>query len=345
MVQPTVAAGVISGLLDFAESRGADPVLLVAQAHIDAEALDNPDGRIPLHCYRNLMRRAQSMTGDPALALHFSEEVDMASVSILGLIMEASPTMGDAFAQLQRYGRLAADVEHLSDGPRFELAQRAGKLFLVDRRNGPNEFPELTERTFASLACGPRRFLPRPHVLAVFVTHPAPGHAEEYERIFRCPVHFSAEWNALELHPQIAGWEVAQTPRYVFGILTRHADGLLEDMQAEKGLRSRVETLLLPILHQGDVSADMIAEKLGFSRQTLFRKLKGEDTTFSEVLDDLRQRTAKLYLEGQTASVNETAYLVGFSEPSSFSRAFKRWTGHSPKEFRREVRDGLTKTF
>lgn len=343
MVQPTVAAGVIAGLLEFATGRGADRAQLIAQANIDATVLDNPDGRLPLQRYKDLMRIARVLTGDPALALHFSEEVGMSSVSILGLIMEASATMGDAFVQLQRYGRLAADVEYPADGQRFELTQRAGKLFLVDRRQQPNEFPELTERTFASLACGPRRFLQQPHVLSISVTHPAPGYVTEYERIFQCPVSFGAEWNAMELHPQIAGWEVAQSPRYVFGILTRHADGLLEDMQAEMGLRGRVEALLLPILHHGDVSADTIAAKLGFSRQTLFRKLKGEDTTFTEVLDGLRQRVAKLYLEGQSASVNETAYLVGFSESSSFSRAFKRWTGRSPNEFRRESHGDITR--
>jgi AraC-like DNA-binding protein len=72
---------------------------------------------------------------------------------------------------------------------------------------------------------------------------------------------------------------------------------------------------------------------VGFSRQTLFRKLKTEDATYKQVLDALRQRMALRYLNGARASVNETAYLVGFSEPAAFSRAFKRWTGKSPREF------------
>jgi len=324
----------ISGLIDFAIGRGADSANLVDRADIDENALENPDNRLPLRCYVDLLRAAQSMTADPALALHFSEEVGISKVSILGLIMEASATMGDAFLQLQRYGRLAAEFENIADGPRFELTTKYGKLFMVDRRKNPNAVPEFTESAFVSLVCGPRRFLAQPHVLAVHVTHPAPAYADEYERIFQCPVHFSAEWNAMELHPQIAEWEVAQTPRYVFGILAKHADGLLAELDAEKHLRGRVETLLMPILHQGDVSADIIAGQLGFSRQTLFRKLREERTTFTEILDGLRQRVAKLYLQGQSASVNETAYLVGFSDPSSFSRAFKRWTGHSPNEFR-----------
>jgi AraC-like DNA-binding protein len=75
---------------------------------------------------------------------------------------------------------------------------------------------------------------------------------------------------------------------------------------------------------------DAIAAKMGQSRQTLYRNLKDEGVTFEQVLDDLRHRLALHYLEGKRVSVNETAYLVGFSDPSAFSRAFKRWTGHSP---------------
>ena len=78
---------------------------------------------------------------------------------------------------------------------------------------------------------------------------------------------------------------------------------------------------------------DMIAVKLGFSRQTLFRQLKAEGVTFEEVLDELRQGLALHYLSEKKVPVNETAYLLGFSEPAAFSRAFKRWTGSSPRTY------------
>lgn len=334
MVQQTISAGIVSGLLDFASGRGADRGLLIESAGMEPGTLADPDNRVPLPRYVQLLRTAQSVTGDPALALHFGEDVGMSKISILGLIMEASATMGEAFLQLQRYGRLAAEIEGVADGPRFELINRFGKLFMVDRRQTPNAVPELTESAFVSLVCGPRRFLSQPHVLSVHVTHPAPTYSDEYERIFQCPVQFGCEWNAMELHPQTAGWEVAPGSGYVFGILSKHADNLLAELDAAGHLRGRVEALLLPVLHQGEFSADDVAAQLGFSRQTLFRKLKEEETTFSAVLDDLRQRAARLYLMGGSASVNDTAYLVGFSDPSSFSRAFKRWTGLAPSAYR-----------
>ncbi len=332
MANLTVSAGVASGLIAFAATRGADPAELIRLAGLTPAMLDDADARVPLEAYKTVMRQAQRLSGDPALALHWGEAVDMAELSIVGLIMNAAETMGDAFLQMQRFGRLALEVEGVSDGPRFEIVPRDGAPWMVDRRADPNAFPELSEGGFARLVCGPRRFLPRPSVLEVHFSHPAPAYRAEYERVFQCPVRFDTGWNALRLDPETAGWRVSLQPRYVFGVLTERADGLLKEMDQARTTRGRVEALLLPILHTGEVSSDQVAKALGFSRQTLFRRLKAEGLTFGAVLDDLRHRMALRYLRGRKASVNETAYLVGFSEAAAFSRAFKRWTGRNPRE-------------
>ncbi len=104
--------------------------------------------------------------------------------------------------------------------------------------------------------------------------------------------------------------------------------------KAKKWNRGRVEAVLLPILHTGDINAKAIADALGSTRWTLLRKLKAEGgVTFEQLLDQLRHKMALHYLSGKT-SVTETAYLVGFSEAAAFSRAFKRWTGRSPRDWR-----------
>jgi AraC-like DNA-binding protein len=110
---------------------------------------------------------------------------------------------------------------------------------------------------------------------------------------------------------------------------------LLDALRASDSVKSAVEKRLLAVLHTGDVSIAMIAAAMGMSRQTLYRRLKTEGVTFESTLDDLRRRMALDYLGARRVSVNETAYLVGFSDPAAFSRAFKRWTGRSPREARR----------
>lgn len=118
--------------------------------------------------------------------------------------------------------------------------------------------------------------------------------------------------------------------------LSAHAETLLKGLRSSPSIRGRVEDLLIPILHTGEASMETIASELGFSRATLLRRLKREGTTFQRVLTELRHKMALHYLSEKRALVNETAYLVGFSEPAAFSRAFKRWTGYSPRTMRRK---------
>lgn len=330
--QPTIAAGIVAGFVAFLASRGAEANQLAGQAGIDPRDLDNPDARIPAHRYSMLMRLAQQATCDTGLALRFGAEVGMAEVSILGLIMEASATMGEALAQMQRYGRLAIAIDARLP-PRFALQHRHGALLLVDHRAEPNDFPEMTEEAFAQLTCGPRRFLERPHVLRVYVTHPAPAHADLYAEIFGCPVTFEAGFNALELPPDIADWPIAGSRSYVLDLLRERGDRLLaEGLRTGVGLR--LKEALRRVLHQGEPSADVMAEQLGYSRSTLFRRLRSEGTSFSRVLDELRRDVAMAHLNRGPTSLADVAYLVGFSDPAAFSRAFVRWTGQPPGRYR-----------
>ena len=338
MPEPTVSAGIVSGLAAYAAGRGASTAALYRDAGIDPARLADPDNRVALGAYKKLMRTAAAACADPAFALHFAEAVDMSEVSIVGLIMNASATMGEAFEQMQRFGRLAVELDDSSGKAPYELVMKDGALWMVDTRPEADDFPELGEAAFARLVCGPRRFLSKPHVLEVHFRHPAPADRSQHDRIFDCPVHFASDWTAMRLAPGMADWPVGLQPRYVFGVLTDRADALMREMESARSARGDVEAALLPILHTGQASAERIAAQMGISRQTLFRRLKAEGTSFKAVLDALRCRMATHYLRGQKASVNETAYLVGFSDPPAFSRAFKRWTGQSPRDIRSVAR-------
>lgn len=332
MSEATVSAGLARGLMDFAASRGADLQKLVSASGISPDDLEDADSRVPFANYQALVRAADAMV-HPALHVQFAEAIDMSEYSVVGLLTYASETMAQSLAQLNRYGQLVIEVDIGADG-RFAMSGKDGGLWMVDMRKNANDFPELTETTFTRFTVGPRRFLPFPHVLEINFTHAAPSYRDEIERIFQCPVKFGADWNAMRLDPRVPAHRVQMQPRYVFGILSEHADALLKDLEASKTTRGRVEALLMPVLHTGEVSMDDIAKAIGQSRQTLYRNLKAEDVTFEQVLDELRHKLALHYLSGKKVSVNETAYLVGFSDPAAFSRAFKRWTGKTPRDVR-----------
>jgi len=338
MAELTVGAGFAGGLLAFAAWKGADRLVLAERAGIDPAALLDHDNRIPFARYVALMREAKAMTGDPALALHFAEAVNISEVSIVGLIGQASESMIDAFHQLNRYVRLVVETENDGAGTRFQLVRDHTGAWLVDARRRPNDFPELTESAFAQLVCGPRRHGKEAIVRAVHFTHADPGYRDEYERIFGAPVVFGSDWNALAIDNDWTTDKVRVLPRYAFDVLTQRAEALLEDLESSKGVRGRVEALLVPVLHTGEANMDRVARQMGMSRQTLFRKLKAEGVTFEKVLDELRHKLSLSYMSAEKkVSVNEAAYLVGFSDPAAFSRAFKRWTGSSPRNLRSQA--------
>lgn len=336
MTEPTTSAGYTRALLDFAVKQGADESRLLQRAALQAEALEDQDARVPLARYIALTRVAKEETGNPALALEFGAASDFRKFSVVGLISYASATMLEALVQLNRYGKLVVELEGLGDGPRFQLSFENGQRWMDDRRANPNDFYELTESTWSRFIVRSREDFPQhTYALEAHVTHPAPAYRARYEDLWQIPITFGSHRNAIRSDPEWERVQIQPDNRYAFGVLTERGDTLLEELEAARTLRGRIEALILPVLHTGEVSVDRIAAKLGTSRQTLYRNLKSEGATFEQVLDELRHRLALEYLRGRKASVNETAYLVGFSDPAAFSRAFKRWTGLSPRDARK----------
>lgn len=330
MVEFTTAAPVARGFLEYAVGKGASEAALLERSGIKRMQLDDPDGRIGVGPYVRLIRAAQTLTGDPALALRWPDEVRLATLSVVGLLGEASETLLESFKQVKRYGRLVTDL-----GPdRFSMEAVDGAIWCIDHRPDPNDFPELTETTFGFMVCNSRVAAPSTWLKEAHVTHPAPAYAGEYERVWGAPVTFGSHWNALRIDPSFLTTPVKVQPRYVFGILNRHAEAMLAELQASETTRGQVERLLMMTLHAGEADMDEIAQRLGLSRRTLARRLQAEGATFAKTLDELRRKLALQYLDGGKASVGEIAFLVGFSDPAAFSRAFKRWTGTSPRAFR-----------
>lgn len=328
----TVSAGYARNLFDYAASVGIDPQALADHSCIAPADLDDPDARVPMAQYVAAMQAAKTQGGAAAFALDLGAAQDFREFSVVGLICYSAATMGEALGELNRFGRLVADVDLALAGGRFEVTPRADGLWLMDRRADPAAFPELTEATWSRFIAETRRHFPdAPFALEVHVPHAAPAHAEDYLRVLGVPTTFGSELNGIRIDPSWLSIPLHNPSRYAFGVLSERASQLLAGLETARTVRGRVEALLIPILHRGDVGMVEVARQLGMSRATLYRRLAEEGARFDAVVDDLRHRMALHYLHGQKVSVNETAYLVGFSEPSAFSRAFKRWTGSSPR--------------
>jgi AraC-like DNA-binding protein len=330
----TVGAGFARGLLDFAVAKGAGREALLAASGLDPAVLDDLAGRAPFSGYVTLVRAAKTLTGDPALALHYGEQVDISKVSIVGLISQAATTMIDGFTRLNQFVRLIVETRNGGNGERFQLVRDRQGVWVVDARLNPDAFPELTESALAQLVCGPRRHGQPDTLKEVHFTFPAPAYASEFERIFKVPVVFNSRRNGFLVDERMLALPVGLLPDYAGDLLAERAQAQLAQLDSSKSARGRVEGVLTPMIRAGQPGMDAVADALKISRQRLYRQLRAEGSSFEQVLDGLRHRLALEYLGEQGASVGEAAYLLGFSDPAAFSRAFKRWTGASPKSVR-----------
>jgi AraC-like DNA-binding protein len=336
MANPTIAAGYPRAFLDFAVSRGADRRTLLARSHICPEDLNDQDNRIPLANYLDLLKAGIELCNEPALALLFGEAVTLPDISIVGLMGQSVESVEEG-QRLNRYARLTLDEDDGRTSDQLEIIREGDKVWLKATSAAYVANPLLTESAFARTVCGVRALARSrgltswPYPKAIHFTHEEPSYRAEYDRIFGVPLFFGSHMNALLMDEALLSVKPQPTNRYLSGLLSERAEALLKNLEDSKTIRGRVESLLIPILHTGEASMDMIARKLSLSRQTLFRKLKAEGTTFEQVLDELRHELALHYLNEKKASVHETAYLLGYSDQSAFSRAFKRWTGYSPR--------------
>ena len=337
MAEPTIATGFANAFLKFAVARGADRQTLIEQSHLRHACLAEPDSRIPLATYLALMEAGIKLCDEPALALLFGAEVSLSEMSILGVVGNAA-TAEEGLRQVNRYARLAIDGGEGETAHRLEFVPEDGNVWFKFTSTLFAENPLLTESTFARCVCDGRKVTaatggvtqcPSPRVIRF--THAEPSYRREYDRIFGAPLEFGSSMNAILFGEELFSVRMPQPNQYVSSLLTERAEALLEKLEESKSVRGRVEKLLIPILHTGEAKIETIARKLALSRQTLFRKLKAEGVTFEQVLDELRHKLALEYLNGKNVSVNETAYLLGFSDAAAFSRAFKRWTGSSPR--------------
>lgn len=337
MAEPTVAAGFAKAFMEFAVERGADSQKLIELSRLRPQDVMEADSRIPLTTYIRLMEAGIELCDEPALALLFGAEVSLSDISILGLVCQAT-TAEEGRCQVNRYARLAIDGGDGETAHRFEFVPEDGKVCVRLTSTLFADNPLLTESAFARGVCDGRRVAAAtggdthwPSPKAIRFTHPEPGYRAEYDRIFGVPLEFGSSMNAMLFDEELLSLRLPKTNRYLSGLLKERAEALLEKLENSKSTRGRVESLLIPILHTGEANVETIARKLALSRHTLFRKLKVEGVTFEQLLDELRRKLALEYLNEKNFSVNETAYLLGFSDPAAFSRAFKRWTGTSPR--------------
>src|SRR6266436_2601410 len=269
MPNPTVAAGYPKALLDFAVSRGAERQMLIERSHICLDDLKDQDNRIPLTNYLALLKAGIELCNEPALSLLFGEAVRLQDISLVGLIGVAFDNVEAVRRQVNRYAPLTLDADDGGTADAVEFVRENGDVWMKFTSEIYKANPLLTESGFARNVCGARALAASMPNLAnlsfpkaIRFTHSEPSYRAEYDRIFGVPLFFGSHMNAFLIDEAFLKMKLPRTNPYLSEIMSARAEELLKSLESSKTTRGRVENLLIPILHTGEASMDMIAVKL-----------------------------------------------------------------------------------
>lgn len=332
MDAPSVLGGWARTVVSALDARGLNGRELAARAGIDVQTmrLNDPMVRCPISATTRMWRLAVEATGDPCFGLTVSRFVNYPTFHALGAAVLASSTLGDALRRVVRYSRI------ISDAATLRLVDRDdGSEFILDVADGVETADEALD-AFLSLVVRAARTLRDDRLFGprrVDLVRPIPTPSEPFRRFFRVPVRFSAPANVLEFAREDLETPVpagnAELARRFDEVLLRYSSQFDDAL-----LVSRVRACITERLPDGDPSQQRVAQALGMGARTLQRRLADEGTSFQAILNDTRAELARAYLkDGWT--VTEVAFALGFQDMSSFSRAFRRWTGSAPRAMQR----------
>ena len=322
-------ASVAALLAQTIQSYGLDCHLLLRQVGIDPDHYNDPDKRIPLVKLQQLWLLATEASGDPCFGLQYADYIQPASLHGMGLAWASSDTLLDGVKRLIRYQNVVSSalditLSETSGGYQLHFHSKATRTPIAAAMDATLAAFIRMCRITTGPSINPR---------AVTFMHSAPPCHERFLNFFAAPVEFQAEADSILFDSHTLESKIPSAHPE----LARVNDGLVYNYLKrlyKNDLTGRVRQQIVEHLPNGIPKQKLIAHKLNLSLRNLQRKLKGEGTTFKGLIDETRKELAIEYLTTSNKPLIEIGYLLGFTESSNFSRAFRRWTGKSPLQYR-----------
>jgi len=331
--QLAVSAGLtraILAALDLEHTREGDALL--REAGIEPALLQAPDRRIPFPRQQALWGLAVAHSRRQPFSLHFARCIQPTSFGLPAYMAMNCHTLGESFDAIVRYQDLAGE------GGEFSRLQEGGRTVLSYTPVDPGQ-AVTAQRVEAMLAAtvSVGRWLVgadyRPQ--RVEFRHARPSSTADYEEFFGCPVRFDAPRNALSFSRAVAALKVPNASPELLQLLRERGDRLLQARRTGGRIADRVAGLLATQLSNSVPHKSRIAAQLGMSERTLQRRLREEGTSYQAILEETRHELARELLRDTDVALAQVAAQLGFSEPSTFFRAFRRREGVTPGRYRR----------
>lgn len=311
------------------KDHGYDPELLFREKGIDPDFIQKPQARVNYKKIVSLWEKVAEKINDPCVGLHTAEYWHPSFMSALGYAWLASRTLHGALQRLVSYLRIVTEgtkihIEEVPEGLTVELIFKLGH----------EHPPIMVDGNLAIIMHMCRvNYGTNLKPVSVHIVHDAPSCAEKFEAYFGSKVKFNAARNSITFSSEDVELPLSSSNPY----LAEMNDQIIIKYMAkldEEDIIHRVKVKIVNTLPSGKITDEKISSMLYMGVRTLQRRLQQEGTTFQTLLNETRNDLANQYIKDPHIRLEEVAFLLGYSEYSVFSKAFKRWTGHSPREFR-----------
>jgi AraC-like DNA-binding protein len=319
-------------LLDECRVRGVAAESLLAGTTLTNQQLADVRTRVPSELFAKLACRALRLTHDDGLGLSLGARIPVQALQVIGYLLSSAPTLRHAYGDFHRYASIVAEnptwmMREQGSSAHFEFNSAIDEPNTLRMANDWSV--SLAYRIIA--ACAPDS--DRDEISVAF-SHPRPAYAARYAAVFERSVRFGQRRNAV-IFPR--AWLDAPQPHGDPGTcegLREIAERLLSSVNRSKRLGDRVRVLLRQEAKLARIDVGALARKLGLSQSALRRRLASEGLSPSQLVDEARCRLARAELARIDTSIKQVADALGYAELRSFHRAFKRWTGKTPADYR-----------
>lgn len=333
----TVSGATVAGLLGYLRGRGIDLRPSLRALGLAGVDLSEPECRVSSAVNDALWAQAEERTGEADFGLRFAQVMDLDSFHLVGHLAASSRTLGEGLDRVVQFSRL------LHDAGRTELEQPGdGRMLLFPGCRGlPTPPPrQIAEFNTASAVVLVRFVTGRPswRPQAVSFHHRTPDDTHPHRALFGVAPTFGAAEDVIVLAEADRAMPVRVTTLSRLGqYLESYAQTLLTRLPTNPdSLEEQVLRSIVSSLTTGGLTVEVVAARLGLTSRTLQRRLAQTGRAFSDLVEQARQVTAEHYLADPSLSLAEVSYLLGFREPSTFHKAFRRWTGKAPGAWREQ---------
>lgn len=311
---------------------GVDADEVLRRSGLDPAELYKANLRTKFSGQPRFWKAAVELSGDPCIGLHLGEEMPVYKGQILEYLFLSSQTFGDGLRRVLNYQRLISDALH---GQVTETPSPCLTSYFSEHQHATSHLAEAMVlgliKGFQAVTDG--TFKPE----KIVFNHPPNTDIAEYQRIFQCPVEFNAKSFQLFFPASMLSYRSLYAEPELLNLHIQAADQHLAVLQ-QQDLITEVRSQLGALLESGETTLANVANRLGVTPRHLRHQLDLAGTSFQRLLNDYRHRLARRLLSQTDEGISEIVYLTGFSEPSTFYRAFRRWEGTTPIEYRQQHR-------